>query len=128
MVLGLDAGDVLSGTLSDGVRHSGVVEEWFGQHWWTTRSSLLLLTTLFVFAPLISFKRVGVSPCFNFIYTHTHPCRHTQTLNSIWWFVFWFVKKSSRSTCLGTDEKPAFCVSRCWCVFFYFLRRALTEF
>uniref|UniRef100_A0A2N9F2I9 Amino acid transporter transmembrane domain-containing protein n=1 Tax=Fagus sylvatica TaxID=28930 RepID=A0A2N9F2I9_FAGSY len=51
-------GDVLSGTWSDGVEHSGVVEEWFGQHWWTTRSSLLLLTTLFVFVPLISFKRV----------------------------------------------------------------------
>ncbi|KAM3682400.1 hypothetical protein ACJW31_12G070800 [Castanea mollissima] len=51
-------GDVLSGTWSDGVQHSGVVEEWFGQHWWTPRSSLLLLTTLFVFAPLISFKRV----------------------------------------------------------------------
>jgi hypothetical protein len=58
----LCAGDVLSGTWSDGMRHSGVVEEWFGQHWWTTRSSLLLLTTLFVFAPLVSFKRVGGSP------------------------------------------------------------------
>ncbi|KAE8057006.1 hypothetical protein FH972_013728 [Carpinus fangiana] len=51
-------GDVLSGTRLDGVQHSGVVEEWFGQHWWTTRSSLLFITTLFVFAPLISFKRV----------------------------------------------------------------------
>ncbi|XP_059459532.1 amino acid transporter AVT6A-like [Corylus avellana] len=51
-------GDVLSGTQLDGVWHSGVVEEWFGQHWWTTRSSLLFITTLFVFAPLISFKRV----------------------------------------------------------------------
>lgn len=57
----LCAGDVLSGTWSDGVRHSGVVEEWFGQHWWTARSSLLLLTTLFVFTPLVSFKRVGGS-------------------------------------------------------------------
>lgn len=57
----LCAGDVLSGTWSDGVRHSGVVEECFGQHWWTTRSSLQLLTTLFVFAPLISFKHVGGS-------------------------------------------------------------------
>lgn len=77
MVLGLDAGDVLSGTWSDGVQHSGVVEEWFGQHWWTARSSLLLLTTLFVFAPLISFKRVGVSSCFNFKYTYIssmHTC------------------------------------------------------
>ncbi|KAK9270412.1 hypothetical protein L1049_025991 [Liquidambar formosana] len=51
-------GDVLSGTWSDGVFHSGVMEEWFGQHWWTTRSFMLLLTTLFVFAPLISFSRV----------------------------------------------------------------------
>ncbi|KAK3030221.1 hypothetical protein RJ639_038344 [Escallonia herrerae] len=51
-------GDVLSGTWSDGVHYSGVMEEWFGQHWWTTRSSLLLLTTLLVFTPLISFKRV----------------------------------------------------------------------
>ena len=53
------AGDVLSGTWSDGVRHSGVMEEWFDQHWWTTRCSLLLFTTVFVFAPLISFKHVG---------------------------------------------------------------------
>ncbi|KAG6784416.1 hypothetical protein POTOM_010108 [Populus tomentosa] len=52
-------GDVLSGTWSDGVRHSGVMEEWFDQHWWTTRCSLLLFTTVFVFAPLISFKHVG---------------------------------------------------------------------
>ena len=90
MVLGWDAGDVLSGTWSYGVQHSGVVEEWFGQHWWTTRSSLLLLTTLFVFAPLISFKRVGMSPCFNFIYKYTriHTYIHIQTLNSIWWFAF----------------------------------------
>ncbi|XP_004292776.1 PREDICTED: putative sodium-coupled neutral amino acid transporter 11 [Fragaria vesca subsp. vesca] len=51
-------GDVLSGTWTDGVHHSGVMEEWFGQRWWTARFSLLLATTLFVLAPLISFKRV----------------------------------------------------------------------
>ncbi|KAJ8537828.1 hypothetical protein K7X08_014368 [Anisodus acutangulus] len=51
-------GDVLSGTSSDGVHYSGVMEEWFGQHWWNSRSNLLLLTTLLVFAPLVSFKRV----------------------------------------------------------------------
>ncbi|XP_050205946.1 amino acid transporter AVT6A-like [Mercurialis annua] len=51
-------GDVLAGTWSDEVYHSGVMQEWFGQHWWTSRSFLLLLTTLFVFSPLISFKRV----------------------------------------------------------------------
>ncbi|KAH9690036.1 Aa trans domain-containing protein [Citrus sinensis] len=51
-------GDVLSGAWLNGVHHSGVTEEWFGQHWWTTRFTLLLLTTLFVFLPLISFRRV----------------------------------------------------------------------
>ncbi|KAK8624249.1 hypothetical protein V6N13_065600 [Hibiscus sabdariffa] len=51
-------GDVLSGTWQDGFHHRGVMEEWFGEHWWTTRSAMLLFTTLFVFAPLISFKRV----------------------------------------------------------------------
>ncbi|KAL3514349.1 hypothetical protein ACH5RR_027066 [Cinchona calisaya] len=51
-------GDVLSGSWSEGVHHSGVMEEWFGQYWWTKRSTVLLLTTLFIFAPLISFKRV----------------------------------------------------------------------
>ncbi|KAI9200075.1 hypothetical protein LWI28_002346 [Acer negundo] len=51
-------GDVLSGTWLGGVHHSGVTEEWFGQHWWTGRSTLLLMTTLFVFAPLVSLKRV----------------------------------------------------------------------
>ncbi|XP_070056266.1 amino acid transporter AVT6A-like [Nicotiana tomentosiformis] len=51
-------GDVLSGTSSDGVHYSGVMEEWFGQHWWTVRSNILLLTTLLVFVPLVSFKRV----------------------------------------------------------------------
>lgn len=54
-------GDVLSGTWSEGEHehHLGVMQEWFGQQWWTTRSVLLLLTTLLVFSPLISFKRVG---------------------------------------------------------------------
>lgn len=66
----LTAGDVLSGTWVDGYHHKGVFEEWFGEHWWTTRSALLLFTTLFVFAPLISFKRVGnfLVKIFNFWY------------------------------------------------------------
>ncbi|XP_008790269.1 amino acid transporter AVT6A-like [Phoenix dactylifera] len=53
-------GDVLSGTSpSDGGdHHTGVLEGWFGRHWWTARSFVLLATTLLVFAPLISFKRV----------------------------------------------------------------------
>nr|KAJ0216780.1 hypothetical protein LSAT_V11C300144570 [Lactuca sativa] len=33
-------GDVLSGTWSEGEHehHLGVMQEWFGQQWWTTRS------------------------------------------------------------------------------------------
>ncbi|KAI3491226.1 hypothetical protein L1887_44473 [Cichorium endivia] len=51
-------GDVLSGTWSEGEVHLGVIQEWFGDEWWTTRFVLLLLTTLLVLSPLISFKRV----------------------------------------------------------------------
>ncbi|OIW06549.1 hypothetical protein TanjilG_29970 [Lupinus angustifolius] len=51
-------GDVLSGTSSGGDHHSGILEEWFGIHWWTSRTFVLLLTTLLVFAPLVTFKRI----------------------------------------------------------------------
>lgn len=52
-------GDVLAGTWAKGLHHRGLMEEWFGQQWWwTSRSILLLFTTCFVIAPLISFKRV----------------------------------------------------------------------
>ncbi|CAL0322522.1 unnamed protein product [Lupinus luteus] len=51
-------GDVFSGTWSEGVHYSGVLEEWFGQHWWSTRPVLLLFTMLLVFLPLASFRRV----------------------------------------------------------------------
>ncbi|KAI3957095.1 hypothetical protein MKX01_004386 [Papaver californicum] len=57
-------GDVMSGTrLSSGmIHHSGVLEEWFGTHWWTSPSVILLFTALTIIYPLISFKRV-VSKC-----------------------------------------------------------------
>ncbi|KAK4751462.1 hypothetical protein SAY87_004944 [Trapa incisa] len=51
-------GDVLSGTRREKVHHSGLIEEWMGQHWLTSRAFLMLCTTLFVFAPLISLRRV----------------------------------------------------------------------
>ncbi|CAA0828320.1 Transmembrane amino acid transporter family protein [Striga hermonthica] len=51
-------GDVLSGTTSDGIHHAGVLEGWFGEHWWNGRFSVLLITTLAVFAPLASLKRI----------------------------------------------------------------------
>ncbi|CAL9109465.1 unnamed protein product [Musa acuminata var. zebrina] len=51
-------GDVLSGTSSGGNHHFGVLEGWFGQHWWTGRFFILLVSMLAVFAPLACFKRV----------------------------------------------------------------------
>ncbi|KAL4379946.1 hypothetical protein GQ457_02G006110 [Hibiscus cannabinus] len=51
-------GDVLSGTSSTGVHHAGVLEGWFGEHWWNGRTIVLLITTLGVFSPLACFKRI----------------------------------------------------------------------
>ncbi|KAJ9683015.1 hypothetical protein PVL29_018844 [Vitis rotundifolia] len=51
-------GDVLSGTSSNGVHHAGVLEGWFGVHWWNGRTFVLLVTTLAVFSPLACFKRI----------------------------------------------------------------------
>ncbi|KAL2252350.1 UNVERIFIED_CONTAM: Amino acid transporter AVT6A [Sesamum indicum] len=51
-------GDVLSGMTSGGIHHNGVLEGWFGEHWWTGRFFILLITTLAIFAPLASLKRI----------------------------------------------------------------------
>ncbi|XP_023527556.1 amino acid transporter AVT6A-like [Cucurbita pepo subsp. pepo] len=51
-------GDVLSGTTADGVHHAGVLEGWWGRHWWNERFFILLVTTLGIFSPLACFKRI----------------------------------------------------------------------
>ncbi|OMP14088.1 Amino acid transporter, transmembrane [Corchorus olitorius] len=51
-------GDVLSGTSSSGVHHAGVLEGWFGEHWWNGRTFVLAVTTLGIFSPLACFKRI----------------------------------------------------------------------
>ncbi|VAI45123.1 unnamed protein product [Triticum turgidum subsp. durum] len=53
-----NVGDVLSGTSTTGVHHRGIFEGWFGPHFWNSRPVVLLATTIFVFAPLVSFKRL----------------------------------------------------------------------
>lgn len=58
-------GDVLSGTSASGDHHSGIFEGWFGAHWWTGRTFVLLVTTLAIFVPLASFKRIGKFYNFN---------------------------------------------------------------
>lgn len=52
-------GDVLSGTSASGVHHYGVLEGWFGDHWWNARTFILLIVTLGIFSPLACFKRIG---------------------------------------------------------------------
>lgn len=51
-------GDVISGTSSNGVHHTGVLEEWFGVCWWTGRTGALFLTTILILVPLVSFRHV----------------------------------------------------------------------
>ena len=60
-------GDVLSGISSMEGHHAGVLEGWFGVHWWTGRGIVLLVTTLGIFAPLASFKRIGESKLVYFV-------------------------------------------------------------
>ncbi|KAI3899415.1 hypothetical protein MKW92_038537 [Papaver armeniacum] len=57
-------GDVMSCTrLRPGMEHhSGLLEEWFGTHWWTS-PAMILFTALAIISPLISFKRVHFLRC-----------------------------------------------------------------
>ncbi|KAF5736523.1 putative sodium-coupled neutral amino acid transporter 7 [Tripterygium wilfordii] len=51
-------GDVLSGNQPEGSQHLGVLQEWFGPHWWNTRPVALLFIVIFIMLPLVLFRRV----------------------------------------------------------------------
>ncbi|XP_057537905.1 amino acid transporter AVT6C-like isoform X1 [Amaranthus tricolor] len=51
-------GDVLSGTESGDAIHTGLLQEWFGFYWWTSRAFAILLVVLLVILPLVLFRRV----------------------------------------------------------------------
>ncbi|KAD1287140.1 hypothetical protein R6Q59_035602 [Mikania micrantha] len=51
-------GDVLSGDQSDGVLHSGILQECFGFHWWNSRAYSVLFIVVFVMLPLLLLPRV----------------------------------------------------------------------
>ncbi|KAM5556799.1 amino acid transporter AVT6C-like [Rosa sericea] len=52
-------GDVLCGsTQSGGTLHLGMLQEWFGIHWWNSRAYALLFIAIFVMLPLVLLRRV----------------------------------------------------------------------
>ncbi|KAM7499422.1 hypothetical protein LguiA_023836 [Lonicera macranthoides] len=52
-------GDVLSGNQPDEVSvHLGVLQEWFGIHWWNSRAFALLFALVVILLPLVLFRRV----------------------------------------------------------------------
>ncbi|RDY09494.1 Amino acid transporter AVT6C [Mucuna pruriens] len=51
-------GDVLCGNESNGTRHLGILQEWFGVYWWTSRAFALLIVALFIMLPLVMLRRV----------------------------------------------------------------------
>lgn len=79
-------GDVLSGTSSSGVHHAGVLEGWFGDHWWNGRTFVLVVTTLGIFAPLACFKRIGN----NFNLTQLAILEYFQLIPYTWMYMLIF--------------------------------------
>ncbi|KAF8102034.1 hypothetical protein N665_0201s0324 [Sinapis alba] len=58
VVYSIIIGDVLSGNDNGGSVHLGVLQEWFGSHWWNTRIFALLFIYVFVLLPLVLCRRV----------------------------------------------------------------------
>ncbi|KAJ0099377.1 hypothetical protein Patl1_21582 [Pistacia atlantica] len=54
-------GDVLSGTSSSGVHHYGVLEGWFGDHWWNGHSLKFTSALSVAFAVVFLVITVGIS-------------------------------------------------------------------
>ncbi|KAF3329488.1 putative sodium-coupled neutral amino acid transporter 6 [Carex littledalei] len=88
-------GDVLSGTSSSGTHHTGLLEGWFGDHWWSARTFVLLITTIFVFTPLTCLK-------------HIDSLRYTSALSVGLAIVFVIVTSGIAifKLCTGTIEMP----------------------
>ncbi|KGN50711.1 amino acid transporter AVT6C-like isoform X2 [Cucumis sativus] len=54
-------GDVLSGNKGGGGGeevHFGVLQQWFGNHWWNSREFSILFTVVFILLPLVLYQRV----------------------------------------------------------------------
>ncbi|KAK9683655.1 hypothetical protein RND81_10G156700 [Saponaria officinalis] len=51
-------GDVLTGSSSGGTVHTGILQEWFGYYWWTTRELSLFVVAILILLPLVLLRRV----------------------------------------------------------------------
>ncbi|KAG6670322.1 hypothetical protein I3843_01G294800 [Carya illinoinensis] len=51
-------GDVLCGSQPEGVTHLGILQQWFGIHWWNSREFALLVTVGFILLPLVLLRRI----------------------------------------------------------------------
>ncbi|KAF3578455.1 hypothetical protein DY000_02035707 [Brassica cretica] len=58
IIFSIIIGDVLSGNEKGGVIHLGLLQGWFGSHWWNTRFFSLLFIFVFLFLPLVLCRRV----------------------------------------------------------------------
>lgn len=50
---------MFSGSNRQGEVHLGVLQQWFGVHWWNSREFALLVILLLVLLPLVLYRRVG---------------------------------------------------------------------
>ncbi|KHN38562.1 Putative sodium-coupled neutral amino acid transporter 7 [Glycine soja] len=50
--------DVFSGNQREGEVHLGVLQQWFGIHWWSSREFALLVVLFLILLPLVLYRRV----------------------------------------------------------------------
>ncbi|XVE69504.1 hypothetical protein DITRI_Ditri09bG0157300 [Diplodiscus trichospermus] len=68
-------GDVLCGNQSGGTMHLGILQEWFGIHWWNSRAYVILFVVAFIMLPLV-------------LLPHMNSLRHSSAISILLALVF----------------------------------------
>lgn len=91
----LAASSFISLSLSGGTLHLGILQEWFGIHWWNSRAYALLFVALFVMLPLVLLRRVD-------------SLRHTSAVSILLAVVFVVICSAMAiyALCKGKTQKP----------------------
>lgn len=81
--------------MSGGTLHLGILQEWFGIHWWNSRAYALLFVALFVMLPLVLLRRVD-------------SLRHTSAVSILLAVVFVVICSAMAiyALCKGKTQKP----------------------